>query len=307
LRKLSKRMFKPLFSFLLFSFTFLGAYAQELNCTVQVLSPQIQGTDKRIFETFQSAIYEFMNNRRWTDDQFLNQERIECNILINVTKRHSNDEFEGTIQVQSRRPVYKSSYNSPLLNHLDESFSFRYLEYQPLEFNDNSHLTNLTSVLAFYAYVIIGYDYDSYGLLGGTPVFLKAQNIVNNAQNVSEKGWKAFENSKNRYWVAENLLNPTFKPLRESMYKFHRKGLDIMTEKKDDARLEITESIESLRKIHRDKPGSLLMTMFFNAKSDELVNIYSKAFPDEKSKIVSLLGEIDPANTSKYQRISSNR
>ena len=308
LKILSAKSYKTIIVSLFAALIFLAptiSHAQELNCTVRVLAPQIQG-DKKVFETLQGAIYEFMNNRKWTDDQFDQQEKIEVSMQITITKRLSTDEFEGTMQIQSSRPVYKTSYNTVVLNHLDENFNFKYLEYQTLEFNENQFTSNLTGMLAYYAYLVIGMDYNTFGLNDGTPYFLKAQDIVNKAQNTPEKGWRAFENSKNRYWVTENLLNPIFKPLNEGMYKYHRLGLDIMTEEKDEARQIITESLEALKPVYRDKPGSLLLTVFFNTKADEIVNIYSKAYPDEKAKITNLLTEIDPAHTSKYQQIMAN-
>jgi hypothetical protein len=276
--------------------------AQELNCTVKVESAQIQSSDKKIFETLETSIFEFMNNRRWTNDQYLNQERIECNILINITERISNDEFKATLQVQSRRPVYKSSYNSTVFNFLDNDFSFRYLEFQQLEFIDNAFTTNLTSVLAFYANIIIGLDYDTFSPDGGSPYFLRAQNIVNNAQNAPEKGWKAFEGTRNRYWLTENLMSPIFRPQRECMYKYHRGGLDIMSDNKENGRAAVTEAIELLRKVHSERPGAFLMQLFFNAKTDEIISIYSQAFPDEKNRIINTLTVIDPSNGSKYQQ-----
>jgi len=291
--------------FFLISFSVLKA--QELNCIVQVNSDQIQTSDKKIFETLQTAIFEFMNNRRWTNDQFLNQERIECSVLINITERTSSDQFKATIQIQSRRPVYKASYNTPVFNFLDNDFEFKYIEYQPLEFNETQFTTNLTSVLAYYAYVVIGLDYDTFSPEGGSPYFQKAQLVVNNAQSSSEKGWKAYENVRNRYWITENLLNPSFKPLRAAYYKYHRQGFDLMTENKDNARFAITESIEMLRKVQADKPGSVLMQLFFVAKAEEIVNVYSQAFPDEKNKVVNTLNQIDPANAQKYEEIIKSK
>lgn len=280
-------------------------FAQELNCSVQVLSQQVQGTDKRVFETLRTSIFEFMNNTKWTKDAFQNDERIECSILINVSERISTDEFRTTIQVQSRRPVFKTSYNTVLCNYNDNEFQFRYLEYQPLEFSENTSSSNLTSVLAYYAYMIIGMDYDSFSLNGGTRYFQKAQTIVNNAQNLPEKGWKAYEGNKNRYWLVENMLDPVFAPLRECVYQYHLTGLDVMAENKETGREAITRSIELLQKVHSSKPASFNMQVFFNAKADELVNIFSQAFPEEKSKVVNILNEIDPANTTKYQKILS--
>lgn len=296
-----KLLFK-LFSVVLFLTS--PAIAQELNCSVVVNASQVQTSDKKIFESLQNSIFEMMNNRRWTNDQFLNQERIECSILINIVERISNDEFKATIQVQSVRPIYKSSYNSPVFNFLDNDFNFRYLEFQQLEFEDNNHLSNLTSVLAFYAYIIIGLDYDTYSPEAGTPYFLKAQNVVTNAQAGAEGGWKAFEGTKNRYWVVENLLNPSFKPLREAMYKFHRGGLDNMADNKENGRGAVTEAIDLLKKVYADKPGSLLLQLFFNAKTDEIIKIYTgQAFPEEKNRVLNTLNLVDPSNSNKYQEI----
>ncbi len=293
--------------FLLFFVSVISGVAQELNCKVQVLSQQVQGTDKRVFTTLQTAIFEFMNNKKWTNDQFKLDERIDCSILINVTERPSTDQFVATIQVQSRRPVFKSSYNSVLLNYNDNDFQFSYLENQPLEFNENQFTTNLTSVLGFYAYMIIGMDYDTFSPSGGTTYLQKAQNIVNNAQNASEPGWRAFESNKNRYWLITNMLDAPFVNIRECMYNYHRKGLDEMVTNKEGGRANLLEALESLRKVHQARPLSFAMQVFFNAKSDEIINIFSGAFADEKSKVMTLLNDIDPTNSNKYQKIMANQ
>ena len=277
--------------------------AQELNCNVTVLTAQIQSSDKKIYTTLQNSIYEFMNNTQWTNEKYTNQERIECTIQINVTERVSNDDFKASIQVQSRRPVYKTSYYSPMININDESFQFRYIEYQTIEFNENGSNPNLAAVLAYYAYIIIGVDEDSFAPTGGSLCFQKAQTITANMQNSPERGWRAFEGTRNRYWLAENLNNPIFKPLREMSYNYHRKGLDIMSDKKDDAITNIAESIDGLKPLHNDKPGSYLMQIIMFTKADEMVNIFSTAYPDVKSKMLNTLNEIDPANGTKYQGI----
>lgn len=277
--------------------------AQELNCTVTVLTPQIQSSDKKIYTTLQTAIYEFMNNMRWTDDQFENRERIECSMQITINERVSNDEFKGTIQIQSRRPVYKTSYFSPMLSVNDENFHIRYIEFQTIELNETGTNPALAAILAYYAYIIIGMDYDSFSPLGGSPLYQKAQTIVSNQQNSPERGWRAFESTRNRYWLAENLNNPVFRPVRDLYYQYHRRGLDIMTEKKEDAITAITETMSGLQVVHDDKPGSYLMQLLLYAKSDELVNILGGAFPEVKVRMVNLLNELDPANGSKYQSI----
>jgi hypothetical protein len=280
--------------------------AQELNCTVKVLSPAIQGTEKSVFETLETAIKEFMNNTRWTNDNFKQDEKIECNITINVTRRISVDEFEANIIVQSRRPVYKSSYNTNLINYQDNDFTFKYTPFQPFEFNENTFINNLTSTLGYYAYIFIGLDYDTFSPDGGTPYYQKAQTIVNNAQNAAEKGWKAFEGSKNRYWLAENLANANFKGVRSCLYNYHRMGLDMMTNDVELARKNIADALEGLQKVHNMQMGSFLMQVFFLAKADEVVNIFSVATPDIKNKLVPILNTIDPGNVTKYEKLRAN-
>ncbi len=292
--------------FLFLTIMALRLHAQELNCQINVMAPQIQNVDKKVFETQQQAIFEFMNNTKWTTDKFLNQERIECSVTITVNERVSNDEFKGSIQITSRRPIFNTSYYSPILNFNDDDFQFKYIEYQPLEFTENSSNPNLTAVLGFYAYIILGMDYDSFHLNGGAPFFAKAQALVNNMQNAREAGWRAFEGTRNRYWLAENLTNPVFKPFHEMFYQYHIKGLDVMSKKKDDGLSNITESLELLSDVYREKPGSLLLQTLFYAKADEIVNIFTGAYPDQKVRITNLLNEIDPANSTKYAKIMGN-
>lgn len=280
--------------------------AQELKCNIQVNSQKIQGTNRTVFQTLQTAIYEFMNNTAWTNHVYGIDERIECNIMLNLTEQLGSDEYKGTLQVQSRRPVFNSSYNTTMLNFLDNNLHFRYLEYDKLEFSETSHLSNLTSILAFYAYIILGIDYDSFAYLGGTEYFQKAEKIVVNAQNAPEKGWKAYEgNRKNRYWMVENMLNEKYKPVREAMYRYHRLGFDRMSDKVAEGRAEIAECLVSLQKVYRDKPDPYLffLQLFFDAKSDELVKVFSESFPTEKTRVVNILTEIDNANASKYKTI----
>lgn len=298
---------RKLIYILVFSFTYLFSFAQELNCQVSVVSPQIQGTtEKQIFDQLQKAIFEFMNNTRWTKDNFTTAERIDCSILINVTQKLSVEDYRATIQVQSRRPIFKSSYFSPTVNYIDENFTFKFQQFQQLDFNLNTFSNNLTSVLAFYAYIVIANDYDTFSNLGGTEYFQKAQTIVSNAQSTGDIGWKSFESNKNRYWIVENALQPVFQPIRECMYKYHRLGLDIMNEKADEGRKEILKSLDLLVGVYKNRPASFIMELFFNAKTDELVNVFSKGFPEEKSKAVETLTTVDPANSTKYFKIQGN-
>lgn len=291
---------------LLLSHVFIMFYsnAQELLCNVRVNSSQIQTSDRKIFQSLQTDIYEFVNNKNWTKTNIQNEERIECNFVINVSKKISSDEYEASIQIQSTRPVYGTSFKTPLFNYLDNNFRFKYLEYQSLEFSESTHISNLTSVLAFYVNIILGLDFASFSEYGGNEYFSIAQRIVNNAQNTPEAGWKAFESDKNRYWLVNDLLDPRYEDFHTTIYSYHRLGLDLLAEEPDDARFEITESIEALKSIYRNNSSAFILKIFFDAKADEIVNIYSEAFPNEKARIVKTLLEIDPTNSTKYQLIT---
>lgn len=296
---------------ILFVLTFFFASnalnAQELNCNVQVNSTQIQGSDKSIFDAMQKAIYEFVNNRKWTNNVFKNTERIECSILINITEQVSTNHFKATIQVQSRRPVYSTSYNTTLLNHLDKDFEFKFNEFDPLEYSETSYLSNLTSVLAYYANVIIALDYDSFSMKGGTKYLQKAQAIVGNAQGAQEAGWKAFEGERNRYWLVENLLHQNYLPLRECMYKYHRQGFDVMSKDVAVGRSVVFNSLKQLEKVYERKPGSFSLQLFFNAKSNEIVDLFVEGTTKEKAEITNLLNKIDPNNLAKYSKITKGK
>ena len=282
-------------------------YSQELNCQVSILTPQIQASDKTIYDNLRTELRDFLNNRKWTNEEYLNQERIECSVVITISERVSTDEFKASIQIQSRRPVYNSSYNSPMFNHQDNDFSFRYIQDQTIEFDESNINSNLTAVLGYYAYIIIGLDFDSFSPEGGTPYFAKAQTIANNAQRLSERGWKAFETSRNRYWLVENLLNVSFKPMRNFIYSYHRQGFDKFTDNIADGRSSITENLSELKKVYQDKPNSFLMQVFFTAKADELINLFSQATNDEKNRALQVLTLVDPANTLKYQSITTGK
>lgn len=298
------------FFILILGFLFLAeqkSAAQELNCQVSVLTPQLQETNKQIYETMQSQIRDFMNNRKWTGDNFENNERIECSITLTINERVNTDNFKATLQVQSRRPAYKSSYNSPIINHQDQDFNFHYVQDQILEFDENTVGTTLTAGLAYYAYIIIGMDYDSYSLNGGTPYFQKAQTIVNNSQQLADRGWKAFESQRNRFWLVENILNGQFRELRTCIYKYHRQGFDKMSEDVDGARATILDALKSLRTVYDNKPGSYFMQFFFNAKSDEIVSLFQQGTAEEKAQVTPLLNLIDPGNIAKYNTIPTGK
>jgi hypothetical protein len=279
------------------------ANAQEFMCQVSVNSQQVEGSEKKVFQTLQSALYEFINNRKWTNYVYKTEERIECSMMITITERPSSDQFKAKVNIVLQRPVYKTSYNTNLLNLVDKDFDFKYIEYDPLDYNDDAFTSNLTSMVAYYLYIMLGYDADSFTQFGGTQYFEKARSVVNAAQNTPERGWKAFENNKNRFWLVENLLNSTYSLMREGFYTYHRAGLDLMSENMDMGRSGINDCLENMQKVNREKIGLYAVQLFIDAKRDELINIYSQAAPMDKTKTVNILKEIDPANSSKYQQI----
>lgn len=285
-------------------------YSQELNCNVQVSAQSIQGSNREVYESMQHDIYEFLNSTIWTKHVFSYAERIDCNVIINLTTQLSSDEFKGTIQIQLRRPIFNTTYNSTILNFLDNNFQFQYAEFQPLEFDPTTHRSNLVSVLAYYTYIILGFDYDSFSPMGGTEYFQMAEKIVSNAQNAPEAGWKAYDGSrnKNRYWLVKNLLDKEYEGVRQFIYEYNINGLDKMESKISEARLSIAESLKLLQEVYRKKPDPYmyLMQVVIEAKSDELINIFTPAFPEEKSRVIQILTEIDPSNKSKYEGINKS-
>ncbi|HOV84404.1 MAG TPA: DUF4835 family protein [Paludibacteraceae bacterium] len=291
---------------ILFFSLFQFISAQELNCNININSDLIQGTNKSIFTTLQKSMYEFVNNRKWTEMTFTPEERIECTMNITV-KKVEGDNFTAEILVQSRRPVYNSSYTTTLFNFKDNDFTFTYKEFDQLEWNPSVITSNLTAVLAYYAYIIIGYDMDSFSRLGGTSAFQAAENIVNMAQGINLSGWKAFESPRNRYALVSNLLDEAFKPFRNYFYEYHRLGLDMMVDNSANARAKIAEGLHVLRDVNRARPSAIVISTFLDAKTDELINIFSKGTEKEKMLVVEILSDVDPAQTAKYEQILNSK
>lgn len=279
------------------------SYSQEINGSVQVSARQIEGTDREAFNELQQALYEFVNNTIWTNYNYKLEERIECTILLTLSQRISSDQYKGKLNLVLRRPIYKTNYNSTMFNYIDTDVEFTYSLGEPLLYAEGSFTNNLTSLVAYYVYVFLGIDADSYSKFGGTPYFEKAQGVVQNAQNTSEAGWKAFENMKNRYWLTENLMNPQYRPIRESIYEYHRKGLDLMYDNVESGRSNIAESLKLLQQANRTKPGSFLLRLYVDSKRDEIIKIFGEGGPNVKTEVVNIMKEIDPANGDKYSAI----
>ena len=289
---------------LLFVFVANKLVAQELNATVVVAFDKVkaQATNPRIFETLERSAQEFLNNTKWTNDNFELEERIACSFLITIDKIGGNS-YEASIQVSSNRPVFNSNYTSSLINHKDNEFTFDYVENSPIIYTQNQYRDNLSSVLAYYANIVLAMDYDSFSREGGKPYYVEAQRIVANAQNSGQKGWTSSGGTRNRFWLVDNALQEAFEPLRNCFYEYHRQGMDKMYVDPVEARKVILKSLESLRAIHSVEPLSFNVQLWFTAKYQEIVNIFKEATPEEKEKVLTLVSTLDPSNISNYQKI----
>lgn len=282
--------------------------AQELKCNLTVNSAAIEGTNKQVFTTLENDLRDFMNSRRWTEMVYADNEKIDCNFTI-IVKAVDDDLFQAELQVQASRPVYGSSYTTTLLNIRDEDFNFHYKEFDPMEINSSTWENNLTAVMAYYAYMIIGFDLDSYSRLGGSTLFQAAEQIVNTCQSKSDdseiKGWKmTFGSKRNRYSLASNLNDDSFKPLREYYYEYHRLALDNMAVNVDNGRAKIAENIQILQELNRQNPSASLVVTFLDSKSDELINIFAKrGTNDEKKKVHDVLVAVNPTLSQRYDTI----
>lgn len=286
----------------------IGIHAQELNCTVTVNSDQIQGTNKEMFNTLKQSIEEFVNTLRWTNMTFQDKERIECSMLL-VVKSIQDGIFNCEFTCQSRRPVYGTSYSTPTLNFKDNNFVFTYQEYDRLDYQQTTFTTNLTALLAYYCYLIIGYDMDSFSKLGGTPCFQACEQIVTAAQSASldnseSAGWKAFESNRNRYALINNLMDEAFKKYRTFYYDYHRHGLDEMVNNVANGRARIAKDINVLKEAYNARPATYVINAFLDAKAEELVNLFKQGTSEEKKMVYELLMDIDPTRQSTYDEIN---
>jgi hypothetical protein len=276
--------------------------AQELKCTIAVNADKIPGSNKQIFKTLENSLNEFVNQKRWTNFNYSPQERISCNLTLTILEQ-SGDDFKGHIQIQSSRPVYSSTYLTPVFNFKDDNFSFNYVEYEPLQFNENQFESNLTSIVSFYVYMILGMDADTFALNGGTPFYTKAQNIVVQSQQSGYFGWNQSDGSKSRFTLIDNILAPTYSLFRSALYTYHLKGLDVMHQNKNSAKQKIAASVEMLKTIYDSRPNAPLLRVFMDAKADEIVSIFSDGPNYDAFKLKEDLLKISPLNAAKWNDI----
>ncbi|MBY0480636.1 MAG: DUF4835 family protein [Chitinophagaceae bacterium] len=288
----------------------LHANAQELNARVSVLSNRVgTSVDKKVFNTLQTQLSNFLNTRKWSNDVYRTNEKIECSFIINIESVMEPNVYKASLHIQVARPVFNASYNSALVNFQDPDFLFKYVEFQPVEFNDtrvqgtDAGIANLTAVFAFYAYTIVGLDNDSFSPKSGEPNFNKAQNIVTNSpEGKSISGWRVFDGLRNRYWLNENLSNSRYNIIHDVIYTYYRGGLDKMYESEDEARSNIIQALTQLRAFNKENPNTMILQFFMQGKAQELIGIFKNAMPPEKSRVVEILSEIDIVNASKYKQ-----
>jgi len=293
---------KKLLFFLLFCTNW--AFGQELECTIILNSDRVQTQERQILTQLKNAIEQFMKTTRWTNESFEEHEKIKCTIFINLDPSSvvSEGKYAATVQIQSLRPIYGTDYESPILNFFDKNFDFEYVPAQPLIFTENVYTTNLTATLAFYAYTILALDYDSFANYGGNPFYERILNITNNSQQAGATGWSAGD-TRNRYWISENLNNPQFLPFREALYIYHRLVMDDFLNDSDKKRERVVEVLEKIKQVRDLRPTAVMLNAFFDAKSNELINIFSQAQDPIREKAVKLLSELDPTNAGNYRKL----
>ena len=280
--------------------------AQEIEFEVTINTPKLQTADPKVFENLEKAIEEFANNRKWTEDVFEPEERIKCKLQITIEEELSATRFRANIAIQSRRPIYGSDEETPMLNHVDKDFTFDYEAFQPIVFSKNLYQDNLSSILAFYAYIVIGMDYDSFSPLGGNKYFQIAQDIlINIPQNAAAQypGWRQKDGNRNRYWIVESFLHPRVRDFRQAMYEYHRLSLDTMSENADQARAVMASAIDKVNGVSRNYPNAMILQMFSNSKRSEVIEIFKNGTKTEKDKSYKTMIRIDPANASEYAKI----
>lgn len=276
---------------------------QELSVRVEIQSPQVQNTNKRALDMLQKVMQDFLNNRSWTTLKTNMSERIDAALLVTVSEWDGSKNFKASAQVFSYRPVYGTNYNSTILAYHDRNFDFSYVEGEQLDFNENENRSSLTSLLAFYANIIIGMDADTFKLYGGNQYLTSARTILNAAQNSSEQGWRSMESLENRYWLVTNLLDRRYQPYRDFAYNYHREGLDIMSEDQVKGRSMMLAQLDKLKEVDRNQTGNVVSSVLFSAKSNEFIGVFSKLPGNEGNKVFNTLVALDPSNTAKYEAL----
>ncbi len=284
----------------------LTAYSQELNCRVIINADQVQTTERSIFADMETAFAQFLNDRKWTNDEYLPEERINCNLILTLDPNETQPglgKFGASVQILSSRPVYGTDYETVVFNFADRDWVFEYFQSQPLQFNESAFLNNITSLLAYYAYVIIGVDYDTFSEMGGTRYFQLANQVVINAQQSGYQGWQQFNSIRNRYWLTENLLSTTFEPVRKGYYSYHIKGLDVFMDKPEEARESVLTSLKGLRTANQSRPRSILIISFLDAKAEEITQIFNEGNPSQQREAYEILTALDPSRSDTFRSI----
>ena len=296
--------------FLAACFSISSGWAQELHAKVNIVMPRVSpGIDRKTFQTLESELTAFLNNRKWSNDAFQQKEKIDCIFTLNIQDLGAESNmYRGSVSVQAARPVYNTSYQASVINYIDPDVIFKYILYQPIEFNENrvqgtdASVANLTAVLAYYAYMILGFDYDTFSPKGGDPYFLKAQNIITNApEGKGITGWRIFDGSRSRYWLTENLTNTRYNLIHDVIYGYYRLGLDNMYDNPDEARVNMLQALTQLQAFNKANANTMIMDFFMQGKVQELISVFKKAPAEQRARAVELLSSVDVVNAGKYK------
>ncbi len=295
---------RRIFVFILLIYS-VNLKSQEFNCVVNINSAEIGISNRQVFNTMQNAIFEYMNNTKWTNIPYKNHEKINCSLTINILEIPSANQYKGTLQLQVSRPVYNTTYQTPILVFNDDKINFNYEEFQPLVYNENNYTSNLVSLLTYYAYTILGFHADTFGYKGGENYFKLAENVVNISQQDGGSGWNRIDGNDTRYTLNDNILSPAFEAFRKTMYEYHRLGLDTMADNAMQAKEQIAASIIGLQPVFDGRPNTFMVRIFMDTKSDEIEDIFSDGPSVNIAELKEVLGKMSPINEAKWQNIKN--
>ena len=284
----------------------LLSYSQDVIASISVSSRSVEGTDRAIYDAMQKSLNDMVNSRSWTPYQLKLNERLRIRLIINVTERRSDTEFDADINVAMSRIIYNTNYESPILNFIDKRLHFYYNQFEPLEFLETTYTNNLVSVVAYYIYYALGLQFDTFQPSGGQDFFSKASNVVRTAQSSRELGWNSQDGDKSRFWLTEYIMSPTYRGLRTFMYQYHRQGLDVMSDNIENGRTYLVRAIEELKKVYEERPGMYVTQMIIDTKRDEIINVFRNASESEKRTVIDIMKQIDVANSNKYDGINTS-